>query len=268
VSASAWTGFRLLAGEALRDALRRRIVLSIVAVSLLSLLCIDACSTCAPGSVVLNGTPVEAGRVEAVVGAFMLVTLALWIPLLAGVLAADPLGRMLDEGGAALWLARPVSRESFALAQLAGVLGIALATGAVLLGSAIALLALRQGLAPGPALMAGCVVAQNAASVASLAMLASLWLPRAVVTLAVVGGVGALGGLELLGLARFELGGLAGLVAGAGPPLVKGPVLLLAAWAPGIPLGPPGGVLLRAGLWPLLGTLALCAAFRRLELRG
>jgi hypothetical protein len=260
--------FGLLAGEALRDAARRRIVIVIAGVCIVSLTLIDGCTSCGGGDVVVNQVSVEASRVGAAIGALMVATLGLWIPVLAGVLAADPLARAVSEGSALLWLSRPVRRETFALAQLAGALAVALGAGALLVGSAITLLALRQGLPPGPALAASTVMALNATAIAALAMLASLWLPRAALALLVFAAVGMVSGLEAAALAGLELGGVPGAIARLAPPFLQGPATFLSAWVPEIDLGPAGPALLRATLWPVASALALCATFRRLELRG
>ena len=268
VAPSALAGLALLAGEALRDAARRRIVIVIGLVCLLSLFLIDGCTSCGTGDLVVNQVSIERGRVGGVLGALMVASLGLWIPVLAAVLAADPLARAVSEGSALLWLSRPVRRETFALAQLAGALAVALAAGAVLLASAIALLFLRQGLAPGPALAASAVMTLNSTSVAALAMLASLWLPRAALALLVFAAVGMIAGLEAAALAGLELDGVPGALVRIAPPFLQGPAAFLAAWVPDVDLGPPGPALLRAALWPPASALALCLAFRRLELRG
>ncbi len=274
MSPSALTSFRLLSGEAFRDALRRRIVLVIAALSMLTLMMIDSCSGCTL-SQDSTGAAADPARFGALVGVMMLGSLCVWIPLLAGILAADPLSRSLSDGSAALWLARPVSRESYVLAQLVGALGIALVAGAILLGCAALLLALRQGFPPSPVLLAAGMSGLNAVALASLAMIASLWLPRAVVSLLALVMIGTISGLELLALFGVELEGLAGFVVSVGPPLVSGPVVVLAGWVQDIPAGVSAvdpanlsGLWLRALVWSSLGVLALCVLFRRLEIRS
>jgi ABC-type transport system involved in multi-copper enzyme maturation permease subunit len=87
-------------------------------------------------------------------------------------------GETFDDGSASLVLARPVGRATFALSRLAGVLAIAFATGAVLLGGTTALLYTRHDLAVASAVWGGLACALGAVVVASLAMAASLFLPR------------------------------------------------------------------------------------------
>jgi ABC-type transport system involved in multi-copper enzyme maturation permease subunit len=263
--------FRLLAGEAIRDAARRRIVLVVVALSLISLAVVDGCSSCGRGTLVLNDAVVETTTLGAAVGIAMVCVLCLWIAVLAGILAADQLARAVADGNALLWLARPVSRATFALAQLCAALAIAGVTGALLLGCAALLLATRQGLDPAPVLWAAGGAALNAATVASLAMTASFWLPRAAIALLVVGSVALLSGLEGVGLARVSLEGPLRLAIEAGPPLLQTPLVLLAPWMPEELLasaGPTGTGLLRAALWAAGSTALLLGVFSRLELRS
>jgi hypothetical protein len=117
---------------------------------------------------------------------------------LAGVLASDHLRATLDDGSAALSLARPVPREAFAVARLMGVTAVA---GAVVLGIAGFLLATRSALPLTPALCAAGACALGALTVGALAMAASLVLPRAVTVLLVLGSVAL-----VFAFRRVELG--------------------------------------------------------------
>ena len=128
--------FRVLAGEAFRDAMRRRIVPVIAVVSLLSLVLVDGCTACGTPSVVQDGVPIELPTIAGWAALVIFGVLALWVIVLAGVLASDHLVEPLDDGSASLVLARPVGRSTFALTRLVGVLGITFVTGAVLLGGA------------------------------------------------------------------------------------------------------------------------------------
>jgi hypothetical protein len=170
--------FRALAGEAVHDAVRRRIVPAIAAVSLLSLVVVDSCTSCGTPSIVQNGVPVELPEIAGWTGMVIFAVLSLWVMVLAGVLASDHLRETLADGSASLVLARPVDRATFALSRLAGVLVIVFVTGAVLLGGSTALLHARHGVAIAGAAWGGLACALGAAVVASLSMTATLFLPR------------------------------------------------------------------------------------------
>lgn len=267
MSPGAFESFRWLAGEAVREAARRRVVLVIVALSLLSLVVIDGCSSCASGTMIVDDAVVEPNALGSAVGIAMVSSLCLWAVILAGVLCADQLARTISEGSVWLWLARPVSRESFVCAQLAGALGIAGVAAGLLLASAAALLQARQGLAPAPALWAGAGALLNATTVGALAMAASLALPRAAIALLVLGLSVPVAALEALSVAGVTLGGLPRLVVELGPPLLGAPLAELAAWAPQLGERVGGAPLLRAGGWAALSVAVLLALFRRVELR-
>ena len=119
------SGFSVLAVEALRDAVRRRIVMAIVVLSLLSLMVVDSCTACAAGEVTINGEVRSLNDVAGAAGANLYAWLGLWIVVLAGLLASDHLQQTLEDGSANLCLARPVSRTAFAMARLAGALAVA-----------------------------------------------------------------------------------------------------------------------------------------------
>jgi hypothetical protein len=152
------TQFRTLAGEAVLDAVRRRIVAAIAVVSLLSLMLVDTCTTCGGGEVIVNGEVREMANIAGWTGTVTFAVLGLWSIVLAGVLASEHLAQTLADGSATLALARPVGRGTFAFARLAGSLAIALVTGAVLLGGTTLFLHARSGLPTGPALVAGCLL--------------------------------------------------------------------------------------------------------------
>ena len=145
-------GFAALLAEAVRDAIRRRIVIGIVVACLFSLMLLDSCTSCATGEVVVNGEARPLASLAGGLGVATLVVLGLWIVSLAGILAADHLRQALDDGSARMSLARPVGRGTFVMARLGGVLCIAYATGLLLLGAAAFLLATRSGLSVAPAL--------------------------------------------------------------------------------------------------------------------
>jgi ABC-type transport system involved in multi-copper enzyme maturation permease subunit len=263
----AFESFRWLTAEALREAARRRIVVVIVGLSLLSLAMIDGCSSCASGTMTVNETVVDPSAIGGAVGVAMLSALCLWIVILAGVLCADQLARTVSEGSVWLWLARPVSRESFVLSQLAGSLGIAWAAGGVLLATAASLLAARQGLATAPALAAGASAFLNAVTLGAISMAASLWLPRAAIALLVLGITVPMAALEGVALAGLPLEGVPRLVAELGPPFLAAPLAELSAWSPQLAERSVGEPILRAAVWAAASVALLLALFRRVELR-
>jgi hypothetical protein len=263
----AFESFRWLTGEALREAARRRIVVVIVGLSLLSLALIDGCSSCASGTMTVNEAVVDPGAVGGAIGVAMVSALCVWIVILAGVLCADQLARTVSEGSVWLWLARPVSRESFVLSQLAGPLLIAWVAGGVLLATAAVLLQARQGLEPTPALAAGANALVNATTLGAISMAASLWLPRAAIALLVLGVTVPMAALEGVALAGLPLEGAPRLVAELGPPFLAAPLAQLAAWVPLLGERSGGEPTLRALVWAAASVTLLLALFRRVELR-
>jgi len=263
----AFESFRILTAEALREAARRRIVVVIVGLSLLSLALIDGCSSCASGTMTVNETVVDPSAVGGTIGVAMVSALCLWTVILAGVLCADQLARTVSEGSVWLWLARPVSRETFVLSQLAGPLAIAWATGGVLLASAAFLLSARQGLEPVPALAAGASAFLNAVTLGAVSMAASLWLPRAAIALLVLGITVPMAALEGVALAGLSLDGAPRLVAEFGPPFLAAPLSQLTPWAPLLAERTVGDPSLRAAVWAAASVALLLALFRRVELR-
>lgn len=261
------SGFGWLAREAIADALRRRIAAAVALAALVSVLMLESCTSCSP-SIQVNGELREMSELAGPAGLGAFVVLGLWVIALAGVLAADHLQSTLDDGSALLALARPIARDSFALARLAGVLGLAGAAGVVMLGSAAALLATRSGLALAPALAAGAACALGSIAVAGLAMAASLALPRAATLLLVLGGVWLTAFANALG-SFAEIGGWLGMLDRVGPPLASAMALALAPWLEGIAIqGDPLRIYARLAAWAIGGVLLLVYAFRRVELRG
>lgn len=258
--------FALLAAEAIGDAVRRRIALVVAGACVLSLLVIDGCTTCASGTVMVDGEPQSIAGLAGATGAFTVVVLALWIVALAGILAADHLAQTLADGSALLVLARPVGRSAFALARLAGALGVALGAGAILLGATAALLGARSGLAPLPALAAGAGCALGSVTAGALAMTLSLALPRAACALLTLLSVGGVALADAVALAGGQPGGVVGALARFGPAFAAAPARALDAWVPGVEIhGDPATTLLRAGLWALASVALLLLAFARTE---
>src|SRR5690606_13866928 len=74
----------------------------------------------------LQGHPVDPAVVAGFLAPVLFSLQALAVLVIAGILASDHLAQPLADGSALAWLARPVSRTAYALARLAGVLGVAL----------------------------------------------------------------------------------------------------------------------------------------------
>jgi hypothetical protein len=264
--ASATTIFRALLGEAVHDAIRRRIIPAIAAVALLSLMMVDSCTSCAP-SLVSNGVPVDGPDISGWSGMVIYTVLALWTMVLAGVLASDHLAEVLADGTAPLVLSRPVSREVFALARLGGVLVIALVAGAILLGGTTALLVLRNGVALGPALIGGLVSVLGATTVAALSMLASLFLPRIATVMLLLVAVGIVAGVNTAGLSGADFGGFAWAIDRFGPPLASSVVAVLAPWVDPVPVHANAfDLVLRIGVWAVGAVALLVVVFRRQDI--
>jgi len=261
------SAFGLLTREALQDAARRRIVLAIGAVGLLSLMLVDGCTRCSTGQVVVNGQPQQLDQIAGAAGLLTFVTLGMWIIVLAGVLAADHLQQSLEDGTASLCLARPLSRASFALSRLAGVLILTLVTGAILLGATGFFLATRGDLSMLPAALAASACALGALCIAGLSMALSLILPRLSCILVVVGAVGSIALANGLGLATHAQGGLLAAIDRLGPPLLSAMTLALSPWVPQVQIpGDLAPVIARLLAWSAVGPIALVLAFRRVEL--
>jgi hypothetical protein len=258
--------FRVLAVEALADAMRRRIVPVVVVVSLLSLSLVDRCSAHAP-TFTRDGQAVEIPAMAGWGGFLIMVVLGLWTLVLAGILASDHLAEALDDGSAALNLARPVSRESFVLARLFGAVAIAVATGGALLLVTALLLSARHGLALDAAFACLIACALGATCVGGLSMAASLFVPRAIAALLAFVGVSAIAALQISSQLGMQLTGLVGVVERYGPPLVTAMLVALAPWIePTAVQGAPLETAIRAFSWAGGGAVLLALAFRRVEL--
>jgi len=259
--------FRLLATEGVQDAVRRRVVAVVVALSILSLLLIDGCTSCTGGTIVVNGEARELPQIAGAAGALTFGVLALWCIALAGVLAAEHLTQPLDDGSATLCLARPIGRGSFAFARLSGALAIAGVTGLVLLGATAGLLNARSGLAPGPALWGMAAFAVGAVTVGGLAMAVSLVLGRLPNVLLVFALVGSVTVANALSLAGREPGGLLGALDAWGPPLASAVWVAVASWVPELPIeADPLALAVRSVVWAVLALAALGLGFGRVEL--
>lgn len=258
---------RALVRESLGDAVRRRVAVVILVLGCLSLLFVDSCTSCSP-TVVRDGETVDLAELSGATGMFLIVSLGLWIEVLAGVLASDHLAEPVADGSAHLVLARPVSRGLFASTRLAGALLLAAGAGAVLFAASGSLLAARQGLDPAPLAGAFTACLVGAFTVSAGAMALSLVLPRTATALLVFGAVWAVAWLELLFRFGADLSGFLGAVARFGPPLAGGMVSALSAWVELPPLrDDPALLWVRAIAWGALAFAWLVLAFRRIEIR-
>jgi hypothetical protein len=267
--------FRIFAAEAFRDGLRRRLAFAVALVLLIGLAGAQTCTQFGTGSIDVNGQAIDGNVVGGYLAPLLFGFQAWAVLAIAGLLAADHLARPLAEGSAILWLARPVSRHTWALARLAGALGVALLCGAALLGGTSAMLVLRQGVAIEPALFAAAATALGAVVVAAFAMAASLALGRSAVILVVLLGLAFVAFANGTGLATelahpdVELGGLVGAVDRYGPPLFTAIAGAVARWNPHVD---PGDTFVQAMfrlfLWALAGIAVLLFAFRSREIES
>jgi ABC-type transport system involved in multi-copper enzyme maturation permease subunit len=260
------TQLRILAGEAVRDAVRRRIVAGMVVLSLLSLFVVDSCTSCSSGPLILNDRQVDASGVFGFTSIILFGMVALWAVALAGVLASDHLTQTLDDGSARLVLARPVGRSVFALGRLVGSLIVSLGTGAVLLGVSALFLNARHGYALGPAAWSAGVATLGAVTVASLAMTASFWLPRLLTFLLVFAAVGSMAVVNWAVLAGAELGVVWSAVDRFGPPIGTGLALAASLWSGHELEAEPVRVGLRLLFWATFSPALLAVLFSRREI--
>ena len=261
--------FSILTLEAIRDAIRRRIVAVVAGISLLSLMLIDRCTSFRAGTMTLNDAELDPLNVEGWTSSITFGVLGLWVIVLAGVLAAEHLAHTLTDGSAVHTLSRPVGRSTFALARLTGALIIALATGVLLLGGTAFFVYTRYELPLGPAALAGLLCALAAIATGALAMSVSLYLPHIASVLLIFAYVGTVTLANGISLLAGEPSGILGVVDRYGPPLCTAMAFALSPWIQ--PLGPEpatGAVALRLFLWAGGGLLLLRFVFQRVELRG
>ncbi len=257
-----------LAGEALRDATRRRIVPVIAVSALLSLLAVNSCTSCVGSSdLARGGSSVSLEDISGWTGMLIFSVLSLWTMLLAGLLASDHLAETVSDGSANLVLARPVRRSEFALARLAGALGIAYATGALVLTVSAYLLHLRHGVPLAAALWAGLACAAGSLVVAALAMALSLFLARIGTALSVLFFIGAVVFVDVFALFGVSLGKLGEILGHLLPPLCAAVVVALEPWiVPVTPQLDASAVLLKLGFWMIASVLILLVSFQKREL--
>jgi ABC-type transport system involved in multi-copper enzyme maturation permease subunit len=260
--------FCALAGEAFRDAMRRRIVPIIAVFALLSLLAVDSCTACAGSSqIVQDGAQVSVNDISGWTGMLIFTVLSLWTMVLAGLLASDHLAETVSDGSASLILARPVRRSEFALARLVGALGIATATGAVVLTVSAYLLHFRNGVSLGAAIWAGLACLAGILVVAALAMALSLVLPRVATAMSVLFFVGAIAMVNTFTLFGASLGTLGSILQHFTPPLCTAVVVALKPWiAPVVPDVDLTIMVLKLAFWMIASVLILLATFQKREL--
>ena len=258
--------FRLLTKESLRDAARRRVVPAVIVLCLLTLGSINSCTTC-NAQITANGVDTSSVDILGWVGVSVLGVLALWSVTLAGLLASDHLSASLEDGSGLLVLTRPVKRRVFVLSRLSGTLCVSGMATLVIMGGASMMLFVRGDLPIWPALVALSVTLANCVSVAALAMLISLFLPRVATFLYVVGFVGWTSMANLISVSGGELGFVSLVLNDFGPPLLTGVVVPLANWS-GQPLDGVStlDIIFRLGLWMFASISSLFFFFQQQEL--
>jgi len=267
--------FRVLVAEAIRDGLRRRLALVVAVALVLGLASAQSCTQIGVGDLTMNGQRIDPAVIAGFLAPLLYASQAITVLAIAGLVAAEHLARPLGEGSAALWLARPVSREAWAGARLAGVVAIALLSGIVLLGGTGALLVARQGVTIGPALAGAAATALGAVVVAALTMAASLSLGRSAVMLLMMAGLTIVLVANSLGMAvdlahpDVEFGGVLGTVDRFGPPLFTAIAGAVARWNPHVDTGDTyAQSMVRLALWGAGALALLVAAFRNHEIES
>jgi ABC-type transport system involved in multi-copper enzyme maturation permease subunit len=266
VTPSAFAQFLALAGEALGDAVRRRVAAALAILALLSLAAVDSCTACAAGTFTVNGVPVDGSRIFGWTGMVLYGLLALWTIAISGALASDHLQQALDDGTAQLALARPVGRGVFALARLAGALAVSLGTGAVLLAGTALFLRARYGFSLAPAGVAALGAVLGAVAISALAMTASLFLPRLATLAAVFLAVALVAGVNVVALAGSELSPAWSALDRYAPPLGTGIAVALAEWSGRELSASAPLVAARLALWATFAPALLIFCFRRKDL--
>ena len=263
-------GLLTLTIEAVLDAVRRRLALAVAVVCLLSIMMLDNCTGALPTTMTMNGEEVDIGdHIAGTTGVITFVVLSLWMVVLAGVLATDQLRETLEDGSATLALARPVSRLTFALARLGGVLAVSWGATALLLGSATFFLATRHEVPTPPGVLGAFACALGGLTVAAWSMTASLYLPRTATTLMVFAAVALIVIANLIGTVT-EAASYLGALDRFGPPLASTVIVAMQSWLPDqlaeqMRIGSTE-TWARLALWAAGGLAALAAAIRRIEI--
>jgi uncharacterized membrane protein YqaE (UPF0057 family) len=137
----------------------------------------------------------------------------------------------------------------------------------VIMGGASMMLFVRGDLPIWPALVALSVTLVNCVSVAALAMLISLFLPRVATFLCVVGFVGWTSMANLISVSGGELGFVSLVLNDFGPPLLTGVVIPLANWSgQSIDGVSTLDIIFRLGLWMFASISSLFFFFQQQEL--
>ena len=258
--------FFLLVLESLQDAARRRIVPAILVLCFLTLVSINSCTTC-NAEITTNNLQAPPVDIFGWVGVSVLGVLAVWSLILAGMLASDHLSASLEDGSGLLILTRPVSRKQFALARLFGTLLITWSAVIVMMGGASFMLSLRGDLSLWPALIALAATLVNCVSIAALAMFISLFLPRIVTFLCVVGFVGWTAIANLMSASGMTLGLWSDVLDRFGPPILSSVIIPLAAWSgQAIESVSVTEIVFRLGLWLFASLSSLLFFFAQQEL--
>jgi len=259
--------FRILTSESIRDAFRRRVVTTIIIVTLLSLWIMDGCTSCVPPDLDMNGQTLDTAQFVGVVGTGLFGIVALWTIILGGLLASDHLSETLEDGSASLLLSRPVGRATFALSRLAGSLSVSLATSSLLLVAAALFISIRHGLSLPPAALAAGMTFSGAVVVAALAMTLSLFFKRVATFLLIFFLVGAISLANVQMMGGGTPSGLFALLNIVGPPLATSIGIALAPWSgQEVDLVLAGQIYLRLLVWIAVSVGALVLCFRRIEL--
>lgn len=259
--------FLRLAAEAVRDSVRSRAGLAVVVSAVLCLLVVDRCSG-VDAMIEHGGRTIDPSAFSRLLGPLLYGLVALFLVAAAGLVACDALARPIEDGTVSLWLARPVSRTTYALARLAGSMTLSGVVGGAVLLVATGLLAARYDLAPGPGLLGAAVFLLDAVVVSGIAMAASLFLPRLLTLFLVVTWVQLVLFANLAHVVGAAFGGWLGALERWGPPLGTAILFALSPWV-GLDAndGQAAAVLARLGLWAAGSVALVAAAFRRLELR-
>jgi hypothetical protein len=126
------------------------------------------------------------------------------------------------------------------------------------------MLHVRSGVALANAFAAALACALGATTVASLAMMASLFLPRIATVLAVLAGVGVIASINAISLFGAELGGVSWVIDRFGPPLGSAMVAALAPWIEPAQVPAAGFELaVRSVAWAVASMALLVVVFRR-----
>jgi hypothetical protein len=259
--------FLLLAGDALHDALRNRVGLFAIVCALLVGVFADRCTGFDGGAIVVNGREFDVHEGARLLGPTIYGICGLLLVLVSGFLAADALARPISERTAAMWLARPVGRAAYALARLAGALGLGLGAGIAVLGLVSVLLHVRLGLSLGPALVGIAVFAVEAWVVAAIAMALALHLPRVAALAAVVIGMQLVVFSNVLHALASTRSGLLETVERWGPPLGTAFVYAVAPWFSAAASASEWiEVVVRLVAWGAGASALLVLGFRRMDL--